>query len=206
MDRIILIVFALFLVFSSTQETSAQIYKYVDKDGVVHFTDTPTDPKYQAIGGAPQKSLSSTEDRVNDLINQLADKVSDCLARGDWSMAQFYQKQLNDLLNSTASPGRSNKRTKEFRNPEIQQTPSHNIPKIPESVTMNRDPMGGVRGFNSQGGMITGTPDGMGGYNVRSPDGNNTWMHKDGLGGYYGVDNQGNYKIMKPSGFGYQMK
>jgi hypothetical protein len=46
MRTIILFAFALFLVFSFTQETSAQIYKYVDKDGVVHFTDTPTDPKY----------------------------------------------------------------------------------------------------------------------------------------------------------------
>lgn len=46
MRRIILVVFALFLTFSFTQETSAQLYRYTDKDGVMHFTDTPTDPEY----------------------------------------------------------------------------------------------------------------------------------------------------------------
>jgi hypothetical protein len=28
-------------------EGSAQTYKYVDKDGVVHFTNTPSDPAYK---------------------------------------------------------------------------------------------------------------------------------------------------------------
>jgi hypothetical protein len=38
---------ALFIVLFFNPEGSAQVYKYVDKDGVVHFTDNPTDSKYQ---------------------------------------------------------------------------------------------------------------------------------------------------------------
>ncbi len=47
MLKIILILSALFIVLSPDQEGFAQVYKYVDKDGVVHFTDNPTDSKYQ---------------------------------------------------------------------------------------------------------------------------------------------------------------
>ena len=47
MLKIILVLSALFIVLSFNQEGSAQVYKYVDKDGVVHFTDNPTDSKYQ---------------------------------------------------------------------------------------------------------------------------------------------------------------
>jgi hypothetical protein len=35
---------------------SAQVYKYVDKDGEVHFTDTPTDPRYKSyVATQPEK-------------------------------------------------------------------------------------------------------------------------------------------------------
>ncbi len=47
MPKIILVLSALFILLSLDQEGSAQVYKYVDKDGVVHFTDNPTDSKYQ---------------------------------------------------------------------------------------------------------------------------------------------------------------
>ena len=45
-----LLMFALFC-----PESSAQIYKYVDKDGAVHFTNTPTDPGYKSYMGAEQR-------------------------------------------------------------------------------------------------------------------------------------------------------
>lgn len=41
---LVLVLFAAFVFLKG--ETNAQIYKWVDKDGGVHFTDTPTDPQY----------------------------------------------------------------------------------------------------------------------------------------------------------------
>ena len=50
-----LLMFALF-----SPEGSAQIYKYVDKDGTVHFTNAPTDPGYKSFMAAePQKKEAS---------------------------------------------------------------------------------------------------------------------------------------------------
>jgi len=74
-----LLMFALF-----SPESSAQIYKYVDKDGTVHFTNTPTDPEYKFHMGAesekeealearrPAKSNKSPSQGKNDL-NDLDD-------------------------------------------------------------------------------------------------------------------------------------
>lgn len=74
-----LLMFALFC-----PESSAQIYKYVDKDGAVHFTNTPTDPGYKSYMGAepekkealearrPAKSKESPSQEKNDL-NELDD-------------------------------------------------------------------------------------------------------------------------------------
>ena len=74
-----LLMFALF-----SPESSAQIYKYVDKDGTVHFTNTPTDPEYKFHMGAesekeealearrPAKSNESPSQGKNDL-NDLDD-------------------------------------------------------------------------------------------------------------------------------------
>jgi len=46
--------FSVFALFPPV--SSAQIYKYVDKDGGVHFTNTPTDPGYKSYMAAePEK-------------------------------------------------------------------------------------------------------------------------------------------------------
>ncbi len=50
MSKIILVLSALFVVLAFNQDGSAQVYKYIDKDGVVHFTDNPPDIKYQKAG------------------------------------------------------------------------------------------------------------------------------------------------------------
>lgn len=52
----LLLIFALF-----SPESSAQIYKYVDKDGAVHFTDTPTDPRYKSHMGAEPKKKEAPD-------------------------------------------------------------------------------------------------------------------------------------------------
>lgn len=45
MFKIALFIFVLILVADLSM--AGEIYKWVDKDGVIHFTDTPTDPKFQ---------------------------------------------------------------------------------------------------------------------------------------------------------------
>ncbi len=47
MSKIILVFSGFFIILSLYREAPAQVYKYVDKNGVVHFTDNPTDSKYQ---------------------------------------------------------------------------------------------------------------------------------------------------------------
>ncbi len=51
MSKIILVLSAFFLVLFFNQEGSGQVYKYIDKDGGVHFTDNPTDSKYREAKG-----------------------------------------------------------------------------------------------------------------------------------------------------------
>jgi len=48
MSKLVALLFFLFMLVLLSPESSAQIYKYVDKDGTIHFTDTPTDPGYKS--------------------------------------------------------------------------------------------------------------------------------------------------------------
>jgi len=60
MGKLIILLLFLLMVALFPGQGSAQVYKYVDKDGVVHFTDTPTDPRYQSyIAGESEKKESS---------------------------------------------------------------------------------------------------------------------------------------------------
>ena len=61
MGRLVILPFFLLMVALFPAQGSAQVYKYVDKDGVVHFTDTPTDPRYQFYMAAePEKKEASS--------------------------------------------------------------------------------------------------------------------------------------------------
>ena len=44
---IVILFLVLLSLFVFVHEIPAQVYKYVDKDGVTNFTDTPTDKKFQ---------------------------------------------------------------------------------------------------------------------------------------------------------------
>ncbi len=56
MTRLIILILFLLMATLFPAQGSAQVYKYVDEDGVVHFTDKPTDPKYQSYMAAePEK-------------------------------------------------------------------------------------------------------------------------------------------------------
>ena len=84
MSKLIAPLFFLLAFVLFSPESSAQIYKYVDKDGTVHFTNTPTDPGYKSYMGAepekkealearrPAKSNESPSQDKNDL-NELDD-------------------------------------------------------------------------------------------------------------------------------------
>jgi len=60
MNRLVALLFFLLMFALFSPESSAQIYKYVDKDGAVHFTDAPTGPGYKSYMGAePDKKEAS---------------------------------------------------------------------------------------------------------------------------------------------------
>lgn len=86
MRKIFLAIFCFFICFAFSIESPAQIYKYVDKNGVIHFTDTPTDPKY----------ISKSEGRK--------DRESD----RTWK----YQRLINEALAEFENPARTNSEEK----------------------------------------------------------------------------------------------
>ena len=55
-------------------DSFAQIYEYVDKNGVAHFTDTPTKKKYQANGSFSQEWVDEFT-RIKRRMRELADDV-----------------------------------------------------------------------------------------------------------------------------------
>ena len=55
MSKLAALLFFLLMLVLFSPEGTAQVYKYVDKDGTVHFTDTPTDPGYKSHMGAEPK-------------------------------------------------------------------------------------------------------------------------------------------------------
>lgn len=69
MRSIILVVFSLFIALAFNSDGSAQMYKYIDKNGVMHFTDTPTDSKYRAIS-EPEPEMSE-RDKLKAKIENL---------------------------------------------------------------------------------------------------------------------------------------
>lgn len=131
MKRLILsLIFSLVLMSTPAM---GQIYKWVDKDGGIHFSDAPTDSKYQYLGGAPQKLLSP-EDRVKELIRIYAEKILSGEAEREGRVG-FYTDQIIELMNSISSSGQPNKKIKKFHNPEIQQSKSN-----PSNSSLEKEP------------------------------------------------------------------
>lgn len=69
MHRIILLGFFSFIFLLFSQDGTAQTYKYVDKDGVVHFTDTPTKSKF-----IPEEEIEPTPAEKMATLNFLSEK------------------------------------------------------------------------------------------------------------------------------------
>lgn len=74
----VVIFFVAFIaLFVFVKEIPAQVYKYVDKDGVIHFTDTPTDPKYKSgrQGAGAESGYQNAFVEIKMRIKNLSDKI-----------------------------------------------------------------------------------------------------------------------------------
>ncbi len=132
----VVIFFVAFIaLFVFVKEIPAQVYKYVDKDGVQHFSDAPTDPKYFSkefsaeTFGSSQDSRSRENELLkqrDDLIRQYAEKVSRILNAPpsknplyDAEVLEIYINTLNALTSGQPpekqkSSPKNNKRQKQL--------------------------------------------------------------------------------------------
>jgi hypothetical protein len=55
--------------FVFVQEIPAQVYKYVDEDGVTHFTDTPSDPRYKSYMSKDAELQTSSSFRGCEIVS-----------------------------------------------------------------------------------------------------------------------------------------
>jgi S1-C subfamily serine protease len=66
-------------------EVASQIYRYKDKDGVVHFTDTPTDRKFIPPPGTKVESFQGTYFTQNPALQNQLNKI-DYIVRGTFTI------------------------------------------------------------------------------------------------------------------------
>jgi len=80
MRRILLGGLALFAVLAFGEDGPAQVYRHTDKDGVVHFTETPTDPNFKAesqvddmLPPAPLINLDFSSTNICSVVGLIGD-------------------------------------------------------------------------------------------------------------------------------------
>lgn len=66
-------VFALTLAISIPQASSAEVYQFVDGDGVIHFTNVPSDPRFKRLLGKAGFSRTRPED-IHQMIQTISRK------------------------------------------------------------------------------------------------------------------------------------
>lgn len=79
--KICLVLGLLFAMWSLPNELAPQVYRYKDKDGVVHFTDTPTDSKFIPPPGMNVESFQGTYFTKNSALQKELNKL-DYIVRG----------------------------------------------------------------------------------------------------------------------------
>jgi len=68
----IIVLSSITLFFTIVGKTGADIYKYVDEKGVVHFTNMPTSAKYRLL--RKESKAQSQERKYDGIINALCEK------------------------------------------------------------------------------------------------------------------------------------
>jgi len=65
----------IFTLWALPVEVAAQVYRYVDKNGVVHFTDTPTDKKFAPLYGTETEGFQSIYYTKNIALQRAQNKL-----------------------------------------------------------------------------------------------------------------------------------
>lgn len=65
-------VLALFLIFAGPWQAAATIYSYTDANGIIHFSNVPSNPLYRPHGGGRMPRYVSRESRYDNNIREAA--------------------------------------------------------------------------------------------------------------------------------------
>jgi len=82
--KVLTLIIALMILLPYEAKSPAQVYKYVDKNGVPHFTNAPADPRYKPKSGhvkrkpgppkskrsKPGKYSKSSSSKIGEQANQ----------------------------------------------------------------------------------------------------------------------------------------
>ena len=70
MTRTLILPAALAVVLAGAAPVAAETFQFVGKDGTVHFTNAPSDPKYRRMAGVPKTSSGTAEGffRVSEAV------------------------------------------------------------------------------------------------------------------------------------------
>lgn len=90
---VVIFLMVLLALFVFVKEIPAQVYKYVDKDGVIHFTDTPTDPKFKLEGTAAGWNKSIRSEEKKEVIKSPPKKNSDSPAHRHYQSKKYDWKK-----------------------------------------------------------------------------------------------------------------
>ena len=61
--KVLTLIIALMILLPYKAESPAQVYKFVDKNGVPHFTNAPTDPRYKPKSGYVKRKAVSPKNK-----------------------------------------------------------------------------------------------------------------------------------------------
>ena len=65
----------MFTLWAFPSDVAPQVYRYKDKDGVVHFTDTPTDKKFAPLYGTGEEGFQAIYYTKNIALQKAQNKL-----------------------------------------------------------------------------------------------------------------------------------
>ncbi|VAW33818.1 Soluble lytic murein transglycosylase precursor [hydrothermal vent metagenome] len=66
------LILALFLIFAGPRQAAATIYSYTDTNGIIHFSNVPSNPLYRPLNGERAPRDNSRESRYDNSIREAA--------------------------------------------------------------------------------------------------------------------------------------